>query len=67
MTTKDENQMFHDQIFNLLGKEKVGIIAMTFDLESLKVIYKNDQMSLFENQTLQPMIVGETYERSDMF
>ena len=43
------------------------MIAMTFDTESMKVIYKNNQMSIFENQTLQPLIVGETYEKSDMF
>jgi hypothetical protein len=39
----------------------MGIIAMTFDSESMEVIYKNNQMSVFENQTSQPLIVGETY------
>lgn len=43
----DENQRFHDQIFSLLGREKIGIIAMTFDSESMKVIYKNNQMTLY--------------------
>ena len=60
---KEENHRSNDQILNLLGRDKMGIVAMTFNSESMKVIYKNNQMSAFENQTLQPLIVGETYEK----
>ena len=42
-------------------------MLMTFDTVSMKVIYKNNQMRVFENQALQPMVVGDTYERSDIF
>jgi hypothetical protein len=30
-STKKENQRYHDQIFNLLGREKMGIVAMTIN------------------------------------
>ena len=49
---KEKNGRNNDKIFNLLGREKMGIVVMTFDSESMKVIYKNNQMSFFENQTL---------------
>jgi hypothetical protein len=40
---------------------------MTFDSSNLKVIYKNNQMSPFENQLVLPMQTGGNYERSDIF
>lgn len=65
--TRDDNRRFNDQTLNLLGRNKMGIMLMTFDTVSMKVIYKNNQMRVFENQALQPMVVGDTYERSDIF
>ena len=40
---------------------------MTFDSSNLKVIYKNNQMSPFENQLVLPMQTGCNYERPDIF
>ena len=49
---REENKRFNDQTLNLLGREKMGIIVMTFDSKNMKVIYKNSQMIFFENKTL---------------
>jgi hypothetical protein len=54
-------------IFNLLGREDKGIIALTFDSDKCKVIYKNNQMSSFESKNLQPMLVGEAYDMPVIF
>ena len=43
------NQAKLNQVFNLLGREETGIIAMTYDEKHLKVLYRNKQMSLFES------------------